>query len=114
MSSYASASDSRRPAAQKPASQTRQSLPDLTRKNHDQREHGVGQQRAQQPVQGGEFAGARKIECQRQRRHTHQHVGRARALDERQQFVNDDRDQQYVDDRNHRHLVATARKNFTC
>ena len=93
-----------RPAEQKPSSQPRQGLSYLCRKDHDQREHCVRQECAEQPVQSGEFADPGKVKRQRQRRHAHQHVGGARPFDERQQFVNDERDQQDVNDRNHRQL----------
>ena len=88
----------------KPAAEPRQHLPDLGLEDHDQGKHRVRKQGADQPVQRGQLTQAGEIKSERQRYHAHQHERGPRALYQGQELVDDDRDQQNIDDGDHRHV----------
>src|SRR5581483_5511995 len=77
--------------------EARQALADFSRKNDNQREYGVRQEVADEPVQGHQLADAGEIQPQRNGSDTNQHQRCPRASNEREGFVNDNRDQDDVD-----------------
>ena len=77
-------------------------LPYLRSKNYYQRENRIGEEPRDQPIQRRELADSGKIKRKNDDRDADQNECRASAANQRQEFINDDRDQHYVDDRDHR------------